>query len=66
LRKVTFGVANSLDNFIARKDHAVDWPLWTKILDCLSDLLPPKLCRKVFLSRRQSLQWLASKLHPLE
>jgi len=28
MRKVTFGVANSLDNFIARKDHAVDWLLW--------------------------------------
>jgi dihydrofolate reductase len=30
VRKVTFGVANSLDNFIARKDHAVDWLHWTK------------------------------------
>jgi dihydrofolate reductase len=30
MRKVTFGVANSLDNFIARKDHAVDWLLWGK------------------------------------
>jgi dihydrofolate reductase len=28
MRKVTFGVANSLDNYIARKDHAVDWLLW--------------------------------------
>src|SRR5262245_36205400 len=27
-RKVTFGVGNSLDNFIARKDHAVDWLSW--------------------------------------
>ena len=27
MRKVTFGVANSLDNFIARTDHAVDWLL---------------------------------------
>lgn len=30
MRKVTFGVANSLDNYIARKDHAVDWLLWGK------------------------------------
>jgi dihydrofolate reductase len=30
LRKVTFGVANSLDNYIARTDHAVDWLLWGK------------------------------------
>lgn len=30
MRHVTFGVANSLDNFIARKDHAVDWLLWGK------------------------------------
>jgi dihydrofolate reductase len=28
VRTVTFGVANSLDNFIAREDHAVDWLLW--------------------------------------
>jgi len=30
MRKVTFGGANSLDNFIARKDDAVDWLLWTR------------------------------------
>jgi dihydrofolate reductase len=30
VRKVTFGGANSLDNYLARPDHAVDWLLWTK------------------------------------
>jgi dihydrofolate reductase len=30
MRKVTFGGANSLDNFIARKDDAVDWLMWTR------------------------------------
>lgn len=30
MRKVTFGGASSLDNFIARKDDAVDWLLWNK------------------------------------
>ena len=29
MRKVTFGVANSLDNYIAREDGAVDWLMWT-------------------------------------
>jgi dihydrofolate reductase len=29
MRVVTFGVANSLDNFIARSDHATDWLTWT-------------------------------------
>lgn len=29
MRKVVFGGANSLDNFIARKDDAVDWLLWS-------------------------------------
>ncbi len=29
MRKVTFGGANSLDNFIAREDGAVDWILWS-------------------------------------
>ena len=28
MRKVVFGGANSLDNFIAREDGAVDWLLW--------------------------------------
>lgn len=28
MRKVIFGCANSLDNYIARKDDAVDWLLW--------------------------------------
>lgn len=28
MRKVTFGGANSLDNFLARSDHSVDWLLW--------------------------------------
>src|SRR5712692_4695077 len=26
--KVTFGGANSLDNYLARPDHAVDWLMW--------------------------------------
>jgi len=30
MRKVTFGGANSLDNFIARPDHGVDWLRWGK------------------------------------
>jgi dihydrofolate reductase len=30
VRKVTFGGASSLDNYLARPDHAVDWLLWGK------------------------------------
>jgi dihydrofolate reductase len=30
MRKVTFGGANSLDNYIAREDDAVDWLMWSK------------------------------------
>lgn len=29
MRKVTFGCANSLDNFTARRDYGVDWLLWS-------------------------------------
>ena len=29
MRKVTFGGASSLDNFIAREDGAVDWLMWS-------------------------------------
>jgi dihydrofolate reductase len=28
VRKITFGGANSLDNYFARPDHAVDWLRW--------------------------------------
>ncbi len=30
MRKVTFGGANSLDNYLARADHSVDWLLWSE------------------------------------
>jgi len=30
MRKITFGVANSLDNFIARKNHEVDWLIFSE------------------------------------
>jgi dihydrofolate reductase len=30
VRKVTFGGANSLDNYLARPDHSVDWLRWGK------------------------------------
>jgi dihydrofolate reductase len=30
MRKVTFGGANSLDNYIAGKDENIDWLLWSK------------------------------------
>src|SRR3982751_285271 len=29
MRKVTFGCASSLDNFIARQDDSVDWLMWS-------------------------------------
>ncbi len=35
MRKVTFGGANSLDNFIARKDDSVDWLLWSKEVNAI-------------------------------
>ncbi|HUQ33158.1 MAG TPA: dihydrofolate reductase family protein [Pyrinomonadaceae bacterium] len=38
MRKVTFGGANSLDNFIARKDDAVDWLLWSdEVMEVMKD-----------------------------
>ena len=30
MRKVTFGLANSLDNYIARKDGGFDWLHWSE------------------------------------
>jgi dihydrofolate reductase len=37
MRKVTFGGANSLDNFIARKNGAVDWLIWDKEVGTISN-----------------------------
>ncbi len=36
MRKVIFGGANSLDNYFARKDHSVDWLMWS---DEVSELM---------------------------
>jgi dihydrofolate reductase len=36
MRTVTFGVACSLDNFIARPDHSVDWLLWSDDVTAIS------------------------------
>lgn len=36
MRIVTFGVANSLDNFIARADGAVDWLVWDDEIAAIS------------------------------
>ena len=33
MRKVTFGGANSLDNYIARNDGSYDWIMWSKELN---------------------------------
>ncbi len=35
-RKLTFGVACSLDHFIARADHSVDWLLWDDEVGAIS------------------------------
>src|SRR2546427_12967408 len=51
MRKVTFGGANSLDNYFARKDDAVDWLLWTEEV---SDIMAKfwKTIDKVVMGRR--------------
>ncbi len=36
--KVTFGVANSLDNYIARKDESVDWLKWSKDVTAIMEV----------------------------
>ena len=35
MRTVVFGGANSLDNYIARKDDAVDWLIWSKEVNAI-------------------------------
>ena len=37
MRKVTFGAACSLDGFIARPDHSVDWLRWSKDVSALTN-----------------------------
>lgn len=36
MRKVTYGAASSLDGFIARQDHAVDWLRWSDDVSALT------------------------------
>ena len=36
MRKVTFGCANSLDNFIARENGEVDWLMWSDEVTALT------------------------------
>jgi dihydrofolate reductase len=36
MRTVTFGAGNSLDNFIARADHATDWLAWNDEVAAIS------------------------------
>ncbi|MBI3004770.1 MAG: hypothetical protein HYY49_05075 [Ignavibacteriales bacterium] len=36
MRKVTFGVGNSLDNYIARSNHDVDWLSWNNEVASIS------------------------------
>ncbi len=41
MRKVIFGGANSLDNYIARPDGSVDWLLWSdEAMELMKDLWP--------------------------
>jgi len=41
MRKVIFGGANSLDNYIARPDGAVDWLLWSdEAMEIMKDFWP--------------------------
>lgn len=45
MRKVTFGGANSLDNYIARKDDAVDWLMWSdETTEVMSEFWPKIDC----------------------
>jgi len=41
MRKVIFGGANSLDNFFARKDGAVDWLIWSdEVTELMKEIWP--------------------------
>ena len=41
MRKVTFGGANSLDNYFARKDGGMDWLMWSEeAMELTKDLWP--------------------------
>lgn len=51
MRKVTFGGANSLDNYFARKDGGMDWLLWSdEAMELMNDYWPKVDC--VIMGRR--------------
>lgn len=45
MRKVTFGGAISLDNFLAREDDSVDWLMWSdEVAEVMKDFWPKIDC----------------------
>lgn len=51
MRKVTFGGANSLDNYFARKDGGMDWLLWSdEAMELMNEYWPKVDC--VIMGRR--------------
>lgn len=45
MRKVTFGGANSLDNYFARPDGGMDWLLWSdEVMQLMNDYWPKVDC----------------------
>lgn len=41
MRHVIFGSANSLDNYLARPDHSVDWLQWSdEVADAMTEFWP--------------------------
>ena len=41
MRKLIFGVANGLDNFIARRDNSYDWIMWSdEVMALMADFWP--------------------------
>jgi dihydrofolate reductase len=43
MRSVIFGAATSLDNFIARADHRVDWLHWSADVAAITNAMWPRL-----------------------
>lgn len=42
MRTVVFGGGSSLDNFIARKDHSVDWLYWSDDVAAITQAMWPR------------------------
>ena len=62
MRKVTLGLANSLDNYIARKDGGFDWLHWSdEVAEISAKFTPQRLHGDFAAASLELVDWLTDE-----